>query len=129
MSVSQPTLLCVHMPKERQMRLSFLALSLGVSLREVTEAQQGQPLGALCGLDPLRPLPGPARVEEEMLVMAFFPDPLMDRLLPLLRRDLGGVRLKAVLTPTNRNWTCGMLYAALTQEAAQFKQGKPSASR
>ena len=121
MSDQTPMLLCIHMSRERQLRLSFLALSLGAALRAVPEARQGQPLGALCGLDPLRPLPGPARVEEEMLVMAFFPDPLLDRLLPLLRRELGGVRLKAVLTPHNRAWTCGMLYTALTAEAAQLR--------
>ena len=40
---------------------------------------------------------------------------------PWLRRELGGVLLKAVLTPHNRAWTCGMLYTALTAEAAQLR--------
>lgn len=122
MMEKKPLLLCLHMDPTRVMRLSFLAPSLGIQVRAVPDDQWGQPLGALCGLDAPRSHPAPARVGEEMLVMAFFPDALMDRLLPLLRKELGGVRLKAVLTAHNRPWTAGMLYTALAREAAQLDQ-------
>ena len=115
----EPTLLCVAMEPGRVMRLSLLALSMGIQVKEIKEESWGQPLGALCGLDQERPHPPRVKVGEEMLVMAFFPDPLMDGLLKALRSSgLGPVRLKAVLTPTNRGWHCGALYTALRQEAA-----------
>ena len=121
MEEQRPLLLCIHMPPDRQMRLSFLALSLGARFKAIPPDQLGQPLGALCGLDPPLARPAPCAVGEEMLVMAFFPDALMDRLLSLLRADLGGVRLKAALTPHNRTWTCGMLFAALCREAERLR--------
>ena len=47
----------------------------------------------------------------------------MDGLLKALRSSgLGPVRLKAVLTPTNRGWHCGALYTALRQEAEDYRK-------
>ena len=47
-----------------------------------------------------------------------------DRLLPALRSAGLSVRLKAVLTPTNRDWNCGQLYQELKGEAAAFDRKK-----
>ena len=121
----QPLALCVHMEKSRITRLSFLAMGLGILLREVPDADLGQPLGALCGLEPRIPSAPKIQVPEEMMVMAHFPDALMDRWLLAIRQSgLPPVRLKAALTPTNRAWHCGQLYAAISQEAAAFAKGK-----
>ena len=116
-----PLALCINMEKSRVMRLSFLALGLGITLREVPESDWGQPLGALCGLGPRKQSAPDVRVAEEMLVMASFPDALMDRWLSALRQSgMAPIRLKAVLTPHNQAWNCGQLYALLSQEAAAF---------
>ena len=123
MEEKKPLLLCLHMDPGRVMRLSFLASALGARVRAVPDDQLGLPLEALCGMDKPCGHPAPARVEEAMLVMAFFPDALLDRLLPLLRKEMGGVRLKAVLTPHNCRWTAGMLYAALSREAERTARG------
>ena len=121
----QPLALCVHMEKSRVMRLSFLAMPLGIVLREVPESDWGQPIAALCGLEPRKSRAPAVQVPGEMMVMAHFPDALMDRWLLAIRQSgLAAVRLKAVLTPFNRGWHCGRLYAMLSQEAAAFAAAK-----
>lgn len=120
----RPLLLCIHTEKERALRLSFLAMSLGIRVRLVKEEELGQSLAALCGLEE-GGAAAPAPVGEEMLVMAFFPDGLLDRFLAALRHSgLGPVRLKAVLTEHNRAWTCAQLYSQLSAEAAAFAARK-----
>lgn len=116
----QPLLLCIGMDQNKLMRISFIAAGLGIRVKVVAPEDWGQPLGALCGLD--APASGPAmdRVQEAMLVMAFFNSALMDQLLGELRTNGQTVRLKAVLTSHNRNWTCGTLCRHLSLEAAQM---------
>lgn len=115
-----PLLLCIGMDENQLMRIAFIASGLGIRVKAVTPAEWGQTIGALCGLD--TPAPGPAkdRVQEPMLVMAFFDSALMDQLLRELRTNGQTVRLKAVLTPHNRRWTCGALCRHLSLEAAQM---------
>ena len=118
-----PLMLCIHMDKERLLRLSFAAMSLGVRVKAVAPEQEGQTLAALCGLEaPAESAPA-ARVEEEMLVFAFLPDALLERLLPALRSGMPPVRLKAVLTENNRGWNCARLYRELSGEAAALSRG------
>ena len=120
-----PLLLCIHMDQARLMRLSMLALSHGISVREVKEAEWGQSLAALCGLEPQKGRAPAVRVSEEMLVFAFFPDFLLDTFLSDIKRNhVEPVRLKAVLTPHNRHWNCARLWAELSQEAFVLSASK-----
>ena len=124
----EPLILCVNMEKGRLMRFSFLAMAWGVRVRAVDDRELGQTLAALCGLEPMRENAPSIRIKDEMMVMAFFPDGLIDQWLLAMRKSgLPPVRLKAVLTPTNRAWTCGQLHAMLSQEAAFFakKEKRP----
>lgn len=120
----QPLMLCIHMEKEKALRIAFIGMSLGVTVRPVSSDQEGQTLGALCGLEPLKEKAPAVQVGEEMLVLAFLPDETMEKLLPALRAAGVPVRLKAVLTPTNRDWNCGQLYHELKGEAAAFENRK-----
>ena len=115
-----PLVLCAGMEKERLLRLSFLAMGLGIRVRPVEEARQGQTLAALCGLEAEKPSAAPAKAKGEMLVLAFFEDALLDRFLAALRQNGLAVPLKAVLTPNNSRWTCAALYQELKREAAAF---------
>ena len=117
-----PLMLCIHMDKERLLRLSFAAMSLGVRVKAVAPEQEGQTLAALCGLEAPADSAPAARVEEEMLVFAFLPDALLERLLPALRSGMPPVRLKAVLTPDNSRWTCARLCRELRGEAEAFSK-------
>ena len=117
-----PLMLCIHMSPERALRLSFAAMSLGVRAKVIPPEQEGQTLAALCGLTPPA-VPAPAaQADEEMLVFAFLPDDLLERLLPALRSGMPPVRLKAVLTPDNSRWTCAGLCRELRGEAEAFSK-------
>ena len=115
-----PLILAIHMEPSRLMRLAFTAAALKIRVLPVDQTSWGQPLGALCGLMPLRSTSSSVQVGEEMLVMAF-----LDLLLQALRDSgLAPIRLKAVLTPVNQNWNCGQLYTALRDEANAMKAQK-----
>lgn len=115
----QPLMLCIHMDKERSLRLSLAAMARGIRAQIVETSREGQPLGVLCGLDDPLPRPPQVQVPEEMLVFAFLDEEGLSGLLTALRAGgLPPVRLKAVLTQTNRQWNCGMLYRELKSEAA-----------
>ncbi len=115
----KPTLLCIHMEPGRLMRFSLIAGALGISVREVKEEQGGQTLEALLGLKPMQTAAGKARFCDEMAVLAFCPDALLDEWLQAIRKNgLEKPRLTAVLTPVNRSWTCERLYRELKKEAS-----------
>ena len=114
-----PLLLCVHMEPGRLMRISLIAGSLGITVKEVKEGEGCQRLEALFGLAPFQCVAGKAEIGGEMAVMGFFPDALIDELFQAIRKNgLERPRLMAVLTPTNRSWTCERLYRELQREAA-----------
>ena len=118
----RPLLLCIHMDPNRLMRISLTAMAQGIAVKEVKEGQWGQRIGALCGLEPEWERPPKAKVDGEMMVMAFFPDWQLDDLLSAIRKNgIEPARLKAVLTPVNRTWNCGQLYAQLMQEDAAMR--------
>ena len=56
-----------------------------------------------------------------MLLMAYFPDKLIDRLLAGMKAKGMAIPRKAVLTPTNAGWNSAQLFAELSREAARFK--------
>lgn len=120
-----PLLLCAQMEPGRLLRLSMIAGSLGIRVKEVKEEQASQRLEALCGLSPLGSAGKKTKIGGEMAVMAFFPDQLMDALFAAIRKNgLVRPRLMAVLTPTNRAWTMERLYQELQKEYAAMNAGK-----
>lgn len=115
----KPLLLCVHMEPGRLMRISLIAGSLGIGVKEVKEEQWGQTLEALFGFEPLRPAAGKAKIGGEMAVLAHCSRELIDELFQSIRKNgMERPRLTAVLTPTNRKWTCERLYRELEREAS-----------
>ena len=125
----QPLLLCVHMEPSRLLRISMTAMSLGIAVKEAAPSEWGQPLAALCGLEPMKKQVPAVSVSEELIVFAFFTDELLNRFLAEMKKAQITVRLKAVLTPHNRCWNAGYLCAALQMEAREIdrrrKGGNP----
>lgn len=119
-----PLLLCAGMDAGKMMRLSFLASSMGIRIKEVQKARQGLTLGALCGLDAPKADTAAGEIPGEMLVMAFFSNDLMDAFLKALRETGDAVALKAVLTPHNRSWTLEKLYREIAAEHAMMNGRK-----
>ena len=113
----QPVLLGICLDRGKEMRLSMIAMSLGIRFRPVAESEYGLPVGALAGdqvpAGKLQTLP----VDGEMIVMAHMTEKQTDALLDAIRTSgMQPIRLKAVLTPTNRFWSCGRLYQELRKE-------------
>jgi len=121
----QPVLLGIGLEKGKEMRLSMIAMSLGIRFRPVLESEYGLPLGELAG-DPVpagkqQNLP----VDGEMIVMAHMTEQQTDALLHAIRTGgMPPIPLKAVLTPTNRSWSCGRLYQELKKEQFFFGGAK-----
>ena len=66
-----------------------------------------------------------ALVPRELLLIVNCPGPLLDLFLQAFRRQkLAPVRLKAVLTPTNREWDSVALHAELCRERQAIAEGQ-----
>ena len=92
-------------------------LPLGLRTRLVEPAEYGLPRGELVeGKAPETPWTGEA-FEDEVLLLVNCTGPLLDKFLQGFRRNkIPPVALKAVLTPTNREWDSVALHAELCRE-------------
>lgn len=128
--MKSPMLLCYNLPESRAGEIRRIAQDLGISVRPVEKDEYHQTLSALCGLEEKAPAAGPGTgFEEEMLVMAFFPEGLLGRLLDAIRAaGIAPVALKAVLTEHNARWHSVKLHLELMEEYAYF-HGQQEARR
>ena len=94
----KPQILCVHMEPSRLMRISLIAGSLGIAVKEVKEDQWGQRLEALFGLKPCRLSGGKPQIDGEMIVAAFFGGDLVDDLYTNVRKN-GMKRVMTIVSP------------------------------
>ena len=121
--MKQPVLLTYNLRGERAAKIRMVAMRFRVRLRAVEKREYARPLGELVESGPEGDWAGEA-FDEEMLVMAHFPSPLLQAFLQGLRR--AGVRpvaLKAVLTPTNAGWDSRALHAELCKEREALSGG------
>lgn len=104
-----------YAPKLRQ-----LCAVQGIRLRVVEGCDLDRPLSALAqGLQPAKPLSAGEALPEPVLIFCSLSERQLDRALPSLRR-IQAFCLKAVLTPTNREWTLRELYGELCKERSQL---------
>lgn len=115
------TALLYQISGEKEAELQKALQTLGVKTRRVLETELNQKVGYLAGLE------GYAKTEEaantavseqsEILLMCEFSQMQFDMLMQLFRhKKLPAVALKAVLTPTNRDWTFQRLVSDLKLE-------------
>ena len=98
-------------------KLRPLCVRMGLRLRQVRPEEAGQPVGAFAGVAEFRELPAPGTVPGTMLVLAGLTDRQVDAFLSAMRTArVGQGSLKAVLTPTNKDWTGPQIYAELHKE-------------
>ena len=100
----------------------------GVRPLDVAPTELRHSLGALLGLPGFDREPGlwlGRGFDEEMLVMFGFQGTLLRDFLAFFREEgLPPVALKAMITPTNVNWTSQALYEALKEEHALMQSAK-----
>ena len=121
-----PVLLIYNLRGERAARTRLVAMRFRARVREVERREYARPLAELVETGPEGDWEGEA-FDEEMLVMANFPAPLVQAFLQGLRR--AGVRpggLKAVLTPTNAQRDSRALYEELCKEREAVSRGAAS---
>ena len=74
-------------------------------------------------------LPGTQFRQESLLVMCDFSEKQMTRLLRELRSTGIAIDYKAMLTPTNRNWSARHMYLEMARERAAYEQWKRETSQ
>ena len=99
-------------------KLEGMAPAFGMKVLLVSPADAGRTVAQLLG-----------EVETKTartlaLVLANFKDKDVDTLLDLMKQAQVNIPLKAVVTPSNRNWVFGDLLAHLQEEHAAFTAAK-----
>ncbi len=119
-------LLTYNIPQAKLDKLRVLCLRLGVRVRPVKPEQYGLTLSELTAQEP--PEGGAAGEEpftEEMAVMCGFSDKMVDDFLKGTRTSrIPAIPLKAVLTPTNAQWTSRELHRELSAEREAIREGR-----
>ena len=120
----RPTILAFNLNENRLTKLRFLCMKLGVAVKPVPAEDFCQPISALCGLsEPVEASPAEA-FAEEMLIFCHMDNALVNRFLQTAKQmRFAPVALKAVLTPTNAEWTPVQLCRELKDERAAVMQG------
>ena len=123
--MNTPTVLLYNLDNPRGAKIRRLCLPLGLRTVLIPREAYGLPLGELAaGARPEAPYEG-AGFDDEMLVLCDCPGRLLDLLLQSFRRNkVAPVRLKAVLTPTNRAWDSAALHAELCREREAIRAGQ-----
>ena len=123
--MNTPTVLLYNLDNPRGAKIRRLCLPLGLRTVLIPREAYGLPLGELAaGARPEAPYEG-AGFDDEMLVLCDCPGRLLDLLLQSFRRHkVAPVRLKAVLTPTNRGWDSTALHAELCREREAIRAGQ-----
>ena len=123
--MNRPLVLLYNLNHPKGEKIRRMCLGIGLRTRLVAPEEYGQPLGVLAeGTAPQHPWEGQS-FAEEMLVLAHCPGPLLDRFLQGFRRNrIPPVALKAVLTPTNREWNSLQLHQELVREREAIRQGQ-----
>lgn len=119
----KPTLLLCNVAQEKMGALRLCAVRMGCRLLTVPPQRQGLTVGELLS-DAAGECPTDAPFTEELLVMADLPAGGLNLLLGQLRRSRVSIALKAVVTPTNREWSLARLYGELCRERAALEQGE-----
>lgn len=120
----KPTILVFNLSEARLSKLRFLCMKLGVAVKPVPAEDFCQPISALCGLsEPVEASPAEA-FAEEMLIFCHMDNALVNRFLQTAKQmRFAPVALKAILTPTNAEWTPVQLCRELKDERAAVMQG------
>lgn len=120
---NRATVLCCNLNGTKAAKIKMAAVKLGLRIHTVSPDEFTLPLGHLVGLPSYadaEPLEGES-FTQEMLIFHNFTEPQLDAFLAEIRRA-GGVRLKAVVTPTNASWCISALYHELEAEHAAIQQ-------
>ena len=115
------TILLFNPPeKDRLLKLEMALFPLRVRLKKVAPSEYNQPLGVLAGIKEMTPAEGTydgPELPDTMLVFCFLDDSRLNQALAALRKSgAGSFHYKAILTPTNSEWTAPDCFAEIKRE-------------
>ena len=118
--MKETILLCNPPEKDRLLKLEMALFPLRVRLKKVAPSEYNQPLGVLAGIKEMTPAEdtydGP-ELPDTMLVFCFLDDSRLNQALAALRKcGAGPFPYKAILTPTNSEWTAPDCFAEIKRE-------------
>lgn len=103
--------------EERFRKIKFSLAPLKISAVAVRKSDYNQPIGYLAGIKNVEPNNSRIFLEDfqdEMIVMHNFTNYSVEQLIKaLVKCGIGRVALKAVITPTNKDWNSVQLYKAI----------------
>ena len=103
---------------ERFRKAKFALMPLKIQVKKVEKEDFNQPIGFLAGIKGIEPVAEKFDgdgFDEEMIVMHNFTNKTIDSLIKALNKcGVGRVPLKAVITPTSKDWDSLTLIKALT---------------
>lgn len=115
--------------RNMKLKLERVLLPLKLRVRRIPVSQYQQTLASLCGLEPANDRE-PSIKSSETVSVPSFSDPMiifaglsestLDRVLSGLRSQQIRIPYKAVLTPTNQNWTPEECYLEIKKEHEQM---------
>ena len=110
------TLLLFNLQDEtKRTAIKLLSMRLGFVFRDVQPEQQNvKIIDLLAGTDDRNPVIAP--FTDEMMVMHRFSSQDMHTLLDSMRDNGCSVKLKCIVTETNKSWTASRLYRELAAE-------------
>ena len=118
------TLLLFNIQDEKKRTaIRLLSIRLGFDFRDVPPEQQNMKIIDLLGGTEDRN-PALAPFADEMIVMHRFPSQDMHTLLDTMRNNGCSVKLKCIVTETNKSWTASRLYSELAAEERAMSQRK-----
>ena len=121
-------LLCNITDAEKKTAIRLSSLRLGLKCMEVRQDMQECVIeDLLSGNTPSVPSSNP--FQDEMLIMHGLSGEELNTLLQTLRTTGNTVRLKAVVTDTNKKWTVKRLHKELLAEEQAIQKWKQSAHR
>lgn len=112
--------------EERIKKARFALLPLKIKTKTVSKSEYNQPLGYLAGIKGIEPVETEfdgTGFDEEMIVMHNFTSKTVDNLIKALNKcGVGRVPLKAVITPTNKDWNSVQLFDAVKADFEEMSK-------
>lgn len=115
--------------EEKKTAIRLTALRHKIALKEISPERQNLTIGELLSAVEVPSTPCDSPFEDELLLMCELPSNTLQSFLDTLRRNGKTVRLKAVVTDTNRKWTAKELHRELLREEEAIRRWKQSAHR
>ena len=122
----RPTILAFNLTDARLSKLRFLCMKLGLLAKVVPQEDFTQPIAARAGLAERCESPEAAEsFAEEMIVFCHMSNVQLNNFLKTAKQQrIPPFPLKAILTPTNAEWTACALCAELKEERAAILKGE-----